>query len=70
MLTDFDPSGDPIVGATANMRTLNVVKKGLDSMVSDAQNPLTGRLSEEGRAIDGSGAKGGRGAYLAANSPR
>ena len=35
------------------MRTLNVMKKGLDSMVSNAQKPLTGRLSEEGRAIDG-----------------
>ena len=35
------------------MRTLNVVKKGLDAMVENAKDPVTGRLSEEGRAIDG-----------------
>lgn len=52
-IKDFDAGGDPIIGTTPNMRTLNVVKKGLDSMVSDAQDPVTGRLSEEGRAIDG-----------------
>lgn len=52
-IKDFDAAGDPIIGTTPNMRTLNVVKKGLDAMVSDAQDPITGRLSEEGRAVDG-----------------
>jgi hypothetical protein len=52
-IKDFDAAGDPIIGTTPNMRTLNVVKKGLDSMVGDAQDPVTGKLSEEGRAIDG-----------------
>ncbi len=52
-IKDFDAAGDPIIGDTPNMRTLNVVKKGLDAMVGDAKDPITGRLSEEGRAIDG-----------------
>lgn len=51
-IKDFDAAGDPVIGTTPNMRTLNVVKKGLDAMVSDAKDPVTGRLSEEGRAID------------------
>jgi hypothetical protein len=52
-VTGSDASGNPVVSSVPNMRTLNVVKKGLDSMVGDAQDPITGRLSEEGRAIDG-----------------
>ncbi|MCW2317621.1 hypothetical protein M2322_003185 [Rhodoblastus acidophilus] len=47
-----DEAGNPIVGSVPNMRTLNVAKKGLDSMVEAAKDSVTGRLSEEGRAID------------------
>jgi hypothetical protein len=48
----FDEAGDPILGQTPNMRTLNVVKKGLDAMVDESKDSMTGRLSEQGRAID------------------
>lgn len=51
-ITGHDENGHPIIGSVPNMRTLNVVKKGLDRMVEDAKDPVTGRLSEEGRAID------------------
>lgn len=51
-ITDFDAAGDPIVTQVPNMRTLNVVKKGLDAMVEASKNEF-GKLSEEGRAIDG-----------------
>lgn len=51
-ITGHDEAGNPIVGKVPNMRTLNVAKKGLDSMVEEAKDPVTGRLSEEGRAID------------------
>ena len=51
-ITGQDDAGNPIVGKVPNMRTLNVAKKGLDSMVQDAKDPITGRLSEEGVAID------------------
>lgn len=51
-IKDFDKAGNPILDTTPNMRTLNVVKKGLDAMVSDSKDAVTGRLSEEGRAID------------------
>lgn len=48
----FDEAGDPILGSTPNMRTMNVVKKGLDAMVEESKDSVTGRLSEQGRAID------------------
>lgn len=51
-ITGADDAGNPIVGSVPNMRTLNVVKKGLDDMVEAAKDPVTGKLSEEGRAID------------------
>ncbi|UIY28688.1 hypothetical protein LZK73_18330 [Neorhizobium galegae] len=51
-ITGVDQAGNPIVGGVPNMRTLNVVKKGLDEMVEAAKNPTTGKLSEEGVAID------------------
>lgn len=52
-ITGTDEAGNPIVGSVPNMRTLNVAKKGLDAMVAAAKDPTTGRLSEEGKAIDG-----------------
>lgn len=52
-ITGTDEAGKPIVGTVPNMRTLNVAKKGLDSMVAAEKDPLTGKLTEEGRAIDG-----------------
>jgi Cell Wall Hydrolase len=51
-ITGTDEKGEPIVGSVPNMRTLNVVKKGLDAMVESTKDPITGRLSEEGRSID------------------
>ncbi|MFB9952026.1 glycoside hydrolase family 104 protein [Rhizobium puerariae] len=51
-ITGVDAAGNPVVGSVPNMRTLNVVKKGLDEMVEAAKNPTTGKLSEEGVAID------------------
>lgn len=49
----FNEAGDPIIGGVPNMRTVNVIKKGLDAMLEGARHPITGRLTEEGRAIDG-----------------
>jgi hypothetical protein len=51
-IKEFNEAGDPVLSETPNMRTLNVVKKGLDAMVEDSKDGVTGRLSEEGRAID------------------
>lgn len=51
-ITAFNEAGDPIIGAVPNMRTINVVKKGFDAMLEGARHPITGRLTEEGRAID------------------
>lgn len=52
-ITDFDAAGDPIITGTPNMRTLNVIKKGLDDMIESYRDPVTNRLAldERGRAI-------------------
>ncbi|GGE19994.1 hypothetical protein GCM10011390_44070 [Aureimonas endophytica] len=53
-ITDFNVAGDPIITGTPNMRTLNVIKKGLDNIVEGYRDPTTGRLQldEYGRAVN------------------
>ncbi|QIG76639.1 hypothetical protein EVC28_015 [Rhizobium phage RHph_I1_23] len=51
-ITGFNAAGDPIISGVPNMRTLNVAKKGIDAIIGDMKNPLTGKLTEEGRATD------------------
>lgn len=46
----FDPGFDQT--PAYNMRVLDAAKRGLDAMVADARDPITGRLSPEGRAIN------------------
>ena len=50
-IKSFNEAGDPVIGSTPNMRTLNVVKKGLDALVEDNKTDF-GRLTERGRAIN------------------
>lgn len=51
-ITGFNAAGDPIIGGVPNMRTLNVAKKGIDAIIGEMKNPLTGKLTEEGRATN------------------
>lgn len=51
-ITGFNEAGDPIISGIPNMRTLNVAKKGIDAIIGDMKNPITGKLTEEGRATD------------------
>jgi hypothetical protein len=53
MITGFNEAGDPIITGVPNMRTLHTLKVGLDHMVGTEQNPITGRLSQYGNAING-----------------
>jgi len=50
----YDYNGEPIIFTTPNMRLLDAAKRGLDSVLEDYRNPVTGRLdlNEEGSAID------------------
>lgn len=50
-ITGFTDAGDPIIGKVPNMRLLDAGKKGLDAMVRDNQNPMTGKLNELGGAL-------------------
>jgi hypothetical protein len=58
-VTGADAAGKPIIGAVPNMRLLDAGKKGLDAIIQDNRDSVTGRLNEMGRAVDMV-----RGAYL------
>lgn len=47
-ITGFDEKGDPIVGNVPNMRLWMVAKEGLDAIIDDMKNPLTGRPTKAG----------------------
>jgi hypothetical protein len=51
---DFDAAGNNIKMGVPNMRTLNVLKKGIDDILEGYRNPTTGKLvlDEYGRAVD------------------
>lgn len=53
-VTGFNEAGDPVLSAVPNMRTINIIKKGFDSMLEKYREPVTGRLvlDEYGRALD------------------
>jgi hypothetical protein len=53
-ITGLDEAGEFIIDRFPNMRTLNVIKKGLDDILEQYRDPVTNRLrlDEEGRAID------------------
>lgn len=49
---DLTTSGEPKLLEKPNMRLLDMAKQGLDAIVADSRDPITGRLSKEGFAID------------------
>lgn len=50
-ITGYDASGEPIVSKVPNMRMLDAGKKGLDAIINESKNPLTGKMNETGRAV-------------------
>lgn len=53
-ITGLDAEGNPIVSKVPNMRALHAAKKGLDRMIDEYRDKMTGilHLNERGRAID------------------
>jgi hypothetical protein len=49
---DLDTEGNIIMKQTPNMRLLDMAKQGLDAMIADSRNPITGRLSAQGYAMN------------------
>ena len=49
---DLDQEGNVAFRTAPNMRVLDAAKRGLDSMVADERNPITGRLSQRGVSLD------------------
>jgi hypothetical protein len=52
-VTGFNEAGDPIIGNVPNMRTMHIIKMGLDGIINDSKNVVTGRLNQEGNAVTG-----------------
>lgn len=49
---DLTTSGEPKLLEKPNMRLLDMAKQGLDAIVADSRDPITGRLNKEGFAVD------------------
>ena len=43
-ITDFNEAGDPIMSAVPNMRTIDLMKRGIDELINKHRSPLTGRV--------------------------
>jgi hypothetical protein len=52
MGVDLDAQGNIKIIAVPNMRVLHMGKMGLDAMIADERNEITGRLSQRGVALD------------------
>lgn len=52
MGVDLDAEGNVKIVAAPNMRVLHMGKMGLDAMIADERNEITGRLSQRGVALD------------------
>lgn len=52
MGVDLDAEGNILFLKTPNMRVLDMGKQGLDAMIADERNEITGRLSNMGVALD------------------
>lgn len=50
-VTGVDEAGNHIVGSVPNMRLLDAGKRGLDQIVTDNTDPITGKMNEYGRAV-------------------
>lgn len=51
-ITGSDEAGNPIINGVPNMRTLQAAKIGLDKLVEEHSDPITGRMTQMGRAIN------------------
>lgn len=53
-ITGFNDAGDPIIGQVPNLRLLDAGKRGIDSIIEQARDPLTGKVNwtQSLRALD------------------
>lgn len=52
MGVDLDAEGNVKIIRTPNMRVLDMAKRGMDAMIAEHRDPLTGKLDAEGRNIN------------------
>lgn len=50
---DLDAEGNVLIKKVPNLRVLDMGKRGLDAMIADERDAITGRLSALGRSLDG-----------------
>ena len=51
-VTSFNSAGDPILGSTPTMQTLDTIKKGLDDILETYREPITGKLKLDKRGTE------------------
>lgn len=49
---DLDAQGDAVIKSVPGMRALDMGKRGLDAMIADERNDITGRLSARGVSLE------------------
>jgi hypothetical protein len=49
---DLDREGNVLLRKVPNLRVLDLGKRGLDAMIAEERDPITGRLSAMGRSLD------------------
>jgi len=50
-ITGFNEAGDPVISGVPNTKTLHTLKVGLDNMIEQNTDAVTGRVNAEGRAL-------------------
>ena len=48
----YDAEGEPIIGKVPNTRLLHAAKRALGDRLPNLRDPITGRLTDEGRVVD------------------
>lgn len=49
---EFNEAGDPIISGVPNMKTLHTIKVGLDKIISDGKDPVTGKLNANAISVN------------------
>lgn len=52
-ITQFNEAGDPILSAVPNMRSIHLMKRGIDDMLEQHRNPVTGRIDSNNPTVQG-----------------
>lgn len=52
-VTGFNEAGDPIIGGVPTWRSWDAAKRGLDTIIAENTDTITGKMSDYGKSVDG-----------------